>query len=65
MDVQFSPDGNALYVVDFGSMVVEEKPKPIRKTGVVWRVIPDGANVQEPPANLNASKATSGDKKGA
>ena len=39
VDVRFSPEGDALYVVDFGSMVVDQDgPKPIPGTGLVWRI---------------------------
>jgi glucose/arabinose dehydrogenase len=37
IDVRFAPDGQALYVVDFGSMVVQPHPRPIPGTGVIWR----------------------------
>lgn len=41
MDIVFSPDGGAMYVVDFGAMFVEkEKVMPQEKTGVVWRITP-------------------------
>ena len=36
--VRFSPDGSALYIVDFGVMLTEPSPKPIPGTGVVWKV---------------------------
>jgi glucose/arabinose dehydrogenase len=37
--VRFSPDGNALYIVDFGIMLTTaEGPKPIEKTGIIWKV---------------------------
>lgn len=39
VDVQFSPDGDSLYVVDYGVMLVDEKgitPKP--GTGVIWQI---------------------------
>ncbi|MEP2775639.1 MAG: DUF3347 domain-containing protein [Luteolibacter sp.] len=39
LDVQFSPDGSELYVVDFGVMFVDDEgitAKP--ETGVVWRI---------------------------
>jgi glucose/arabinose dehydrogenase len=37
--VRFSPDGRALYVVDFGVLTVGERgPQPREKTGVLWRV---------------------------
>ncbi len=36
--VQFSPDGNTLYVVDFGIMqVTKEKTHPVEGTGVLWK----------------------------
>ncbi len=41
---RFSPDGTALYVVDFGVMTVDlERPWPVRDTGVVWRISRTGA----------------------
>lgn len=36
--VRFSPDGTALYVVDFGVMTLGEDPQPKRGTGVLWRI---------------------------
>ena len=37
--VRFSPDGNELYIVDFGVMLTSEKgPVPIEQTGVIWKV---------------------------
>ncbi len=36
---RFSPDGEALYVVDFGVMTMsEEGPMPRPETGVLWRI---------------------------
>lgn len=44
VDIAFSPDGDAMYVVDFGAMFVEpEKVTPVRKTGVIWRILPAAA----------------------
>jgi len=43
LDVQFSPQGDALYEVDYGVMFVDKNgitPKP--ETGVVWRISRDG-----------------------
>lgn len=40
LDAKFSPDGSALYVVDFGVMTIGEKPEPREKTGVIWRITP-------------------------
>ncbi|HEX7021727.1 MAG TPA: hypothetical protein VF171_02645 [Trueperaceae bacterium] len=34
----FSPDGKALYIVDFGIMTVGDSPMPMPGTGVLWRV---------------------------
>ena len=37
--VRFDPSGNALYVVDFGVMLMDRGgPKPQEKTGVLWRI---------------------------
>jgi len=37
--VRFSPDGNALYVVDFGVMLMSsEGAKPQSETGVIWKI---------------------------
>jgi glucose/arabinose dehydrogenase len=37
--VRFSPDGKALYIVDFGVMTVsKEGPRARKRTGVIWRV---------------------------
>jgi glucose/arabinose dehydrogenase len=57
VDVVFSPDGQAMYVVDFGAMVVEKEPKPFPGSGLVWRITRDGAKVGGPPANLSAKQA--------
>ncbi|HYD21400.1 MAG TPA: PQQ-dependent sugar dehydrogenase [Flavipsychrobacter sp.] len=39
VSVKFSPDGKALYIVDFGIMkMTEQGPQPQMKTGVVWKV---------------------------
>ncbi|PHK99472.1 glucose dehydrogenase [Neolewinella marina] len=39
IDVQFDPSGNALYVVDFGTVTMNgSKPVPQPGTGVVWRI---------------------------
>lgn len=42
VSVTFDPDGEALYVVDFGVMLVEEQPVPMENTGVIWRIVPTG-----------------------
>jgi glucose/arabinose dehydrogenase len=39
IDARFSPDGSALYVVDFGILTMSEKgPQPIPNTGVLWKI---------------------------
>jgi glucose/arabinose dehydrogenase len=41
---RFDPRGEALYVVDFGVMVMGEKgPRPQQDTGVLWRITRGGA----------------------
>lgn len=43
LDVQFSPEGDALYVVDFGVMFVDKEGITAKPgTGVVWRITHDG-----------------------
>jgi hypothetical protein len=40
IDVEFSPDGRAMYIVDFGIMTMSDKgPQPKAGTGVLWRVV--------------------------
>jgi hypothetical protein len=37
--VRFSPDGNDLYIVDYGVMLTSDKgPMPVEQTGVIWKV---------------------------
>lgn len=40
LDVEFTPDGRALYVVDFGVMLVDDEQgvRPQPGTGVLWRI---------------------------
>lgn len=40
IDVKFNPAGDALYIVDFGILMLSDKgdSKPVAKTGVVWKV---------------------------
>jgi glucose/arabinose dehydrogenase len=41
--VRFDPQGTALYVVDFGVMLMsEEGPRPVPGTGVLWRIAKEG-----------------------
>ncbi|MEX2264303.1 MAG: PQQ-dependent sugar dehydrogenase [Bryobacteraceae bacterium] len=57
VDVRFSPDGQAMYIVDFGASLVElTGPRPLPGSGVIWRVVPKGVNVT-PQANLSAKNA--------
>ncbi len=53
VDVVFSPEGDALYVVDFGSMVVMTQPMPIRETGVIWRITREASHAELPAASLH------------
>ena len=39
LSVRFSPDGSALYIVDFGILMMSDKgAAPVKGTGVLWRV---------------------------
>jgi glucose/arabinose dehydrogenase len=43
VSVRFDPSGNALYVVDFGIMLMDKTgPKPQERTGVLWRITRGG-----------------------
>ena len=43
VSVRFSPQGDALYILDFGQVRMTEKgPQPVQNTGVLWRVTRDG-----------------------
>lgn len=54
LDVRFSPDGNALYIADFGAMAIQAGAVPIPGTGVIWRVVPEGSRNSGPPTDLSA-----------
>ena len=42
-DVKFNPEGDALYVVDFGVMTMTDNgPQPRENTGVLWRITKEG-----------------------
>ncbi|MFP4105818.1 MAG: PQQ-dependent sugar dehydrogenase [Phycisphaerae bacterium] len=56
LDVRFSLDGNALYIVDFGAMDIQAGAVPVPKTGVIWRVVPEGVEASGPPENLSPPK---------
>lgn len=39
VSVNFNPEGDALYIVDFGIMAMSDQgPSPITETGVVWKI---------------------------
>ena len=43
VSVEFSPEGDALYVVDFGVMMQDKDgSKPQQGTGVIWRITKEG-----------------------
>ncbi len=46
VDVRFSPDGNALYVVDIGAIMIYPSPTPSPRawpgSGVIWRISREG-----------------------
>lgn len=55
MDVHFAPGGEALYVVDFGALVVKNgQAVPAPGTGVIWRIVPEDASSLAPRAGLSA-----------
>lgn len=59
VEARFSPDGEALYIVDIGAIGFERAgagpfPVPSPGTGVIWRITKQGSNPSGPPANLSA-----------
>lgn len=59
VDVRFSPDGEALYVVDIGALValptIVPMVKPFPGTGAVWRITRQGREAKAaPPPDLSA-----------
>jgi hypothetical protein len=42
--VRFDPDGDALYIVDFGVLRMDEDPVPEKETGRIWRVTRETGN---------------------
>jgi glucose/arabinose dehydrogenase len=52
VDVQFSPDGDALYVVDIGAIAVvpalTPAIQPFAGTGVIWRISKEGSSPKGP-----------------
>ncbi len=65
VEVKFSPDGSALYVVDIGVIGFELAgagpfPVPSPGTGVIWRITKEGTSSEDAPTNLSvAPKKTS------
>lgn len=53
LDVKFSPDGNALYIADFGAMDIQAGAVPVPGTGVIWRVVPENRQHLGPPEKLS------------
>ena len=52
VDVRFSPDGSALYVVDYGAVAFVRtatgpQPRPFPGTGVIWRIVPSATPKDE------------------
>ncbi len=53
VDLAFSADGGALYIVDFGaSLMTKNGFHSFPETGVIWRIVKDGTTVSSPPRNL-------------
>lgn len=58
VDVHFTADGKALYVVDFGALVVKNgQAVPAPGTGVVWRIVPEDVTSLAPRGGLSAHSA--------
>jgi glucose/arabinose dehydrogenase len=53
VDLAFSSDGRALYIVDFGATLMTRSGfHSFPETGVIWRIVKDGTTVTSPPPNL-------------
>lgn len=54
IDVLVAPDGNAIYVVDFGRVHVSKEGgvRPVPGSGKLWRVMPNGVQHAGPPSGL-------------
>jgi glucose/arabinose dehydrogenase len=57
IEARLSPDGDALYVVDFGGLAffaagAGPAARPFPGSGVLWRVTRDGTRAKGPPGNL-------------
>lgn len=58
VDVRLAPDGEALYVVDFGALGIcpagaGPVARPFPGSGVLWRIVRKEAAEQAPPADLS------------
>lgn len=56
LDVRFSPDGKALYIADFGAMIIKDGVVPVPRTGVIWRVVAQDVPADQPPTGLQVPK---------
>lgn len=57
-EAKFSPNGDALYIVDIGVIGFDIAgagpfPSPAPGTGVIWRITKQGTSVTAPPSNLS------------
>ncbi|HEV8377815.1 MAG TPA: hypothetical protein VGP99_03115 [Tepidisphaeraceae bacterium] len=53
VDLAFSSDGRALYIVDFGATLTTRNGfHSFPETGVIWRIVKEGTAVTSPPPNL-------------
>jgi glucose/arabinose dehydrogenase len=64
VDVRFSPDGDALYVVDFGAMAAYPAGAgpvvhPFPGSGVLWRIVRERSARKSPPTELSPIKRAS------
>jgi hypothetical protein len=54
VDVVFSPDGEALYVVDYGGYAMTEHGlRPVANTGVIWKITSLGKRAELPVRRPN------------
>lgn len=65
VEAKFSPDGETLFVVDFGAFAplpaaAGPAVRPFPGTGVIWRVTRDGTTPAGPPPNLSILAAKRG-----
>ncbi|HEX7025744.1 MAG TPA: PQQ-dependent sugar dehydrogenase [Gammaproteobacteria bacterium] len=61
LEPYFTRNGDALYVTDIGAFTIvtaaAPMPTPFPGTGVVWRIVREGAQPSGPPANLTVPPA--------